>query len=251
MTPLQYQQLLLIKLSLQKGGISHTGRHLNKPTSKRASYISTITPHSRSSSKKIKQIRSSSHPSQQWTGQHKPSLGKNLSWQPSPSPTNHCHKQTQTIDLINLKNAQEDIRDLLHAAHKVYRQVFSNNLTEGYNGYFGKHICRLSWASSQWPLAHKIPIANYDHDLKGIQQEICNEFTAQGVLKILQKHNITVQSVCPSFLRRKRTVAGKAKHLLTKNNCRLLINFSPINDLIKNIPSPMNKTMSKRKIWHT
>ena len=30
------------------------------------------------------------------------------------------------------------------------------------------------------------------------------------------------------------------KHLLTKDDCRLLINYGPINNLIKNIPSAMS-----------
>ena len=117
--------------------------------------------------------------------------------------------------------------------------MFSKDLSGGYNGYYGKHVCRLNWASSQQPAARKVPIANYDHDLKGILQEVCDELTAQGVLKIPQDHGINVQSVCPSFLKRKRRAADKAKHLLTKDDCCLIINFPPINNLIKNIPSPM------------
>ncbi len=69
-------------------------------------------------------------------------------------------------------------------------------------------------------------------------QEICDDLTQQGVLKIPQQHNIRVQSVCTSFLKRKRRAANKPKHL-TKHDCRLLVNFSPINELVKNIPSPM------------
>ena len=70
-------------------------------------------------------------------------------------------------------------------------------------------------------------------------QEICDDLTSQGVLKVPQEHNICVQSVCPSFLRRKRRAADVPKHLLTKDDCRLLINYGPINNLIKNIPSAM------------
>ena len=91
-------------------------------------------------------------------------------------------------------------------------------------------------------MAHKVPIVNYNHDLKGVMQEICDELTTQGVLKIPQQHNILVQSVCPSFLKRKRRAADKPKHLLTKDDVRLLINFVPVNNLIKNIPTPMVTT---------
>ena len=91
----------------------------------------------------------------------------------------------------------------------------------------------------QWPDARKVPVANYDHDLKGIMQELCDHLTNQNVLKIPQEHNMFVHSVCPSFLQRKRRARYTPKHLLTKNDCRLLINFGPINDLVCNIPSLM------------
>ncbi len=60
------------------------------------------------------------------------------------------------------------------------------------NGYYGRHVCSLNWASSQRPLAWKVPIANYDHELKGILQEVCDDLTRQGVLKIPQDHGIKV-----------------------------------------------------------
>ena len=72
-------------------------------------------------------------------------------------------------------------------------------------------------------------------------QEICDELTTQGVLKIPQ-HNIIIQSVCPSFLKRKRRAADKPKHQLTKDNVRHLINFAPVNNLIKNITTQMVTT---------
>ena len=75
--------------------------------------------------------------------------------------------------------------------------------------------------------------------MKGILQVVYDDLTQQGVLKIPQDHDILVQSVCPSFLKRKRRAMDKPKHLLTKDDCRLLVNFSPINELIKNIPTPM------------
>ena len=70
-------------------------------------------------------------------------------------------------------------------------------------------------------------------------QEVCDELTQQGVLKIPQEHNIKVQSVCLSFLRRKRRAKDKPLHQITRHDCRLVVNFNPINDHIKNIPLPM------------
>ena len=71
---------------------------------------------------------------------------------------------------------------------------------------------------------------------------LMDDLTAQGVLLIPQEHDITVQSVCPSFLQRKQRAQNKAQHLLTKDDVRLLINFGPVNDKIKPVPSHVAKT---------
>ena len=146
----------------------------------------------------------------------------------------------ETIGLIKFGKTEPAVRRLLDTAHSQYRKVFDKDLTGGYNHYFGRHICKLNWTSLQRPEARKVPIANYDHEMKGVLQEICDDLTRQKVLKIPQEHNILVQSVCPSFLERKRRAANTPKHLLTKDDCRLIVNFGPINDLVKNIPSTMS-----------
>ena len=146
---------------------------------------------------------------------------------------------SEIIDLFQIGDNTLDIKELIQETHRQYRKVFSMELTGGYNGYYSPHLCKLNWASSQRPEANKIPISNYDFKLKGILQEVCDDMTAQGVLKVPQDHGIQVQSVCPSFLKRKRRAANKPKHLLTKHDCHLLVNFSPVNEHIKNIPSPM------------
>ena len=145
---------------------------------------------------------------------------------------------SETINLIKYGEMDPQLKDILVTHHRKYREVFSGDLCVGYNGYFGPHVCRLNWSTAQRPQAKKFPVASYDHKLKGLMQEICDDLTDQGVLKVPQEHNITVQSVCPSFLKRKRRASGKAKHPLTKNYCRLLVNFGPVNHLIKNIPTP-------------
>ena len=149
---------------------------------------------------------------------------------------------SDTINLIKFGKTDPSIRALLESAHRKFRDVFNKDLSNGYNRYYGRHLYSLNWTSMQRPTARKIPIAGYSHELKGVMQEICDDLTDQGVLKVPQQHNIIVQSVCPSFLRRKRKVADIPTHLLTKNDVRLLINFAPVNDLIKNIPSPMVTT---------
>ena len=104
---------------------------------------------------------------------------------------------SETIDTIQIGDTTADIKDLLTVAHRRYRKIFSKDLSGGYNGHYSRHECRLNWATAQRPEAQKIPIANYNRGLKGIMQEVCDELTEQGVLKIPQEHNIKVQSVCP------------------------------------------------------
>ena len=154
-------------------------------------------------------------------------------------PTN-CNISTDIQDNISLikqdDNQSENVKAILKEAHQKFQKVFNNDLSGGYNGFYGKHECKLNWATSERPSATKVRVPNYDHELKALQQELMDELTDQGVLLVPQDHNITVQAVCPSFIQRKQRARDKAKHTLTKKDVRLLINFGPINDLIKPVP---------------
>ena len=137
---------------------------------------------------------------------------------------------------------EENAKEMIDKAHNLYNSVFNKDLSVGYNGYYGKHECALNWASSERPAANKVKVPSYGHDLKGLQQELMDELTNQGVLLVPQEHDIIVQSVCPSFIQRKQRAKDKPKHLLTKDDIRLLINFGPINDKIKPVPIHVTKT---------
>ena len=137
------------------------------------------------------------------------------------------------------KDIPDIIRSQLDDAHRSYGAVFDESLKGGYNGHFGPFVCRLNWAGQTRPQSSKVRMANYDHELKGLLQEVMDDLTDDGVLADPQKLNIPVQAICGTFLRRKKKAAGKPKHLLTKKDVRLIINFSPINELIKNVPTPM------------
>jgi hypothetical protein len=125
----------------------------------------------------------------------------------------------------------------LQEVHNKYQQVFNKDLTKGYNGNSGPHTCHLNWAGDTRPTADQVRMVSYSHDLKQLHQTVCDDLTRQQVLGIPQEHDITVQFVCPSFLRRKPRAKGKPNHLLTKDDVRLVVNFSPINNHLKNIPS--------------
>ncbi len=146
-----------------------------------------------------------------------------------------------TIDLPGLPDRTTPIPQqavqIIQAAQETHRAVFDNNLTKGYNGASGPHVCRLNWAGQTRPTADQVRMVSYSHELKQLHQAVCDDLTHQQVLGIPQDHNINVQFVCPSFLRRKPRAKGKPNHLLTKDDVRLVVNFSPVNEHLKNIPS--------------
>ena len=137
------------------------------------------------------------------------------------------------------KKIEKKVAEQLEAAHQELSEVFDESLVGGYNGYFGPHECRLNWVSKDRPQANKLKVANYDHSLNGLMQEVADELTRQGVLGDPQEMGITVQAVCPAFLKRKKRAKDKPRDQLTKEDMRLLINFGPINEKIKDVPTPM------------
>ena len=152
--------------------------------------------------------------------------------QATNKPTNSLPDISMQIEAIPV-----DAAAIIQAAHTTYATVFNKDLRTGYNGAFGQHVCRLNWAGDTRPAASQVRMVSYSHDLKQLHQAVCDELTHQGVLGIPQEAGINVQFVCPSFLRRKPKAKSKPNHLLTKDDVRLVVNFSPVNDHLKNIPS--------------
>ena len=87
--------------------------------------------------------------------------------QPQLHATKPIEKFTdaETIGLIKVGKTDTKTKNLLDAAHSKHRRVFDKDLSGGYSGYFGHHVCKLNWTSLQRPEARKVPIANYDHSL--------------------------------------------------------------------------------------
>ena len=51
---------------------------------------------------------------------------------------------SETIDTITIGDTTEDIRDMVLAANRQFPKVFSKDLSQGYNGYYGHHKCHLN-----------------------------------------------------------------------------------------------------------
>ena len=103
--------------------------------------------------------------------------------------------------------------NIIQNVHANFSQFFDKDLTTGYNGFFGKHYCRLNWATAERPSANKERIPNYNHALKGLQQDLMDDLTDQGVLLIPQEYDIKVQAVCPSFIQRKQRAKNEPEHM--------------------------------------
>ena len=52
---------------------------------------------------------------------------------------------SETIGLIKYGNIDPKVKHILQTAHLKYRKVFDKDLSEGYNSYFGQHICKLNY----------------------------------------------------------------------------------------------------------
>ena len=145
------------------------------------------------------------------------------------------------VSKITFGTMAKEVKEMLDKGHVANSKVFDESLKGGYNGYYGPFECRLNWASEQRPPCTKLRAVNYSHALMALQQELMDDLTREGVLRDPQDEdmNISVQSICPTFISRKRKAKDKPKELLTKADVRLLINFGPVNDLIKNVPTTM------------
>ena len=156
---------------------------------------------------------------------------------------NNIKTDDSNINEISIGDSTEiDVKEDLTKAHEQYRDVFNKDLRSGYNDFYGKHRCELNWLTNERPVATKVRVPSYNHDLQGLQQELMDDLTDQGVLLVPQEHDFLIQAVCPSFLQRKQRAKDKPQHMLTKDDVRLLINFGPINEKIKPIPSHVATT---------
>ncbi len=154
-----------------------------------------------------------------------------------PLPTDAKYKNVQ----INSSNIDKNAVDFILQTNEKFKDIFDENLSNGYNMNFGKHVCSLNWTNDTRPQANKISNINYDHSTKVLLQQVCDEFTSAGVLGVPQEFGIQVQHVSPAFLVRKQRAKNKPKNELTAKDVRLVVNFGKINDHLINIPTPVTK----------
>ena len=87
-------------------------------------------------------------------------------------------RKSSNIHKIKYGNTIEaTVKATLDNAHQKHLEVFNKDLSEGYNYFYGKHRCELNWSSNERPLASKVKVPNYNHDLKGLQQDLMDDLT--------------------------------------------------------------------------
>ena len=165
--------------------------------------------------------------------------------------TNQDYKSTTIEDIkdadnttkieINEDSISSEIVNYIKEINHTFKDVFNEDLNTGYNHRYGKHICSLNWADQNRPTATKVQHINYDHQTKQLLQEVIDDLTEKNVLGIPQEFGINVQYCSPSFLVRKQRAKNKSKNELTKDDVRLVVNFSKINDHLKNLPTSVTK----------
>ena len=156
-------------------------------------------------------------------------------------PINDRDKDNTAMIEINKDDIKPDVIKYINDINSTFKDVFNEDLTLGYNHRFGKHIAKLNWAGSNRPSAEKVQNINYDHETKRLLQDVCDELTDKGVLGIPQEHDINIQYCSPSFLVRKQKAKNKSKQDLTMNDVRLVVNFSKMNNYLKNMPTTITK----------
>ena len=123
----------------------------------------------------------------------------------------------------------------LSQIHSKYRQVFNNDLRNGYNHNAGEFYADFTFTNKPPPTRVFSP--QYNKRCTDLQQAKCDELEAQGVLVDPKLHGIPVLHVSPSWIQQK----GKAKHKslqeCTLDELRFITAFNSLNDSIRPKPT--------------
>ena len=62
-------------------------------------------------------------------------------------------KENDKISQVDLKGVtSKEAMNNIRKAHFEFNEVFNEDLSQGYNDFFGKHKCKLNWATKERPL---------------------------------------------------------------------------------------------------
>ena len=150
----------------------------------------------------------------------------------------HDNLKNITIDRDKLNRDQSELLDSILAENT---EVFDQNLRKGYNHNAGPHFCKLKFANDEKPSSRKVSCVQYNSQMNGLLQQVCDELTEANVLGIPQHENVEVQHVMPIFLRKKQKAKNMPNNELTTTDVRLVVNTCELSKYMKSLPAKISK----------
>ena len=145
---------------------------------------------------------------------------------------NHGIENAKSIDI---SRAPVQLHDKLRSAHLQYADVFSPDLTLGYNGYAGQHFVRLQFADDNRPQMSKCHVPKWAGKNDHVKQKKMDLLENQGVLIDPYQHNIPIKIISPSFLRVKARAKDKDLEDCDLSEIRWIISPSQLNPYLRQL----------------
>ena len=148
----------------------------------------------------------------------------------------YLEKITVNKDKLN-SNQKQLMSDILSQNAPVLDQ----DLSKGYNHNSGPHFCKLKFANEEKPSSRKVSCVQYNSQINGLLQQVCDELTYANVLGIPQHDKVDLQHVMPIFLRKKQKAKNKSNNELTTQDVRLVVNTCELSKYMKSLPAKISK----------
>ena len=144
-------------------------------------------------------------------------------------------KGIENANNIDVSRAPKQLQEKLKSAHLQHADVFSPDLTIGYNGYSGKHLVRLQFADENRPQMTKCHVPKWAGKNDHVKQKKMDALELQGVLVDPYKHNIPLKLISPSFLRVKARAKEKDLEDCDLSEIRWIISPSQLNPHLRQL----------------
>ena len=147
---------------------------------------------------------------------------------------------------IDISRVPSQLQEKVKKAHIQYSDVFSPDLTVGYNGFSGQHFVSLQFADDNRPKMNKCHIPKWagKHDV--VKQKKMDQLEEQGVLVDPYQHKIPIKMISPSFLRVKARAKGKDLEQCELSELRWIISPSQLNPFLRQLET---KNITKEDLF--
>ena len=136
---------------------------------------------------------------------------------------------------ININRAPDQLQEKLKSAHLQFADVFSPDLSTGYNGYSGKHFVQLHFADENRPQMSKCYIPKWAGKNDQVKQRKMDMLESQGVLIDPYKTNVSIKMISPSFLRVKARAKDKDLEDCDLTEIRWIISPCQLNPYLRQL----------------